>query len=371
MILTYKYKLKDKSAKKRLRQHAISLNQVWNFCVHTQRECERYYRSGAAKRRWPTHFDLQKLTAGSSKELNTQSGAITEICRVFAESRDKCKRAPRFRVSFGPKRNLGWVPFRSSDRQIDHNGIKFLGKLYRMHGIKRRPLPEIVKSGSFVEDTLGDWWVCLHVEIAENLPTGKSEVGIDLGLKTLATMSNGAKIENLRHQQTWAHKLAVAQRAHNKRRVKTIHRKIKNCRHDHLHKASCQITRDNALVVVGNVNSSQLVKTKMAKSVLDVGWATFKDMLSYKARRHSALFLEVDEKFTTVTCSVCGTHSGPKGIAGLRIREWVCSVCGSIHDRDVNSAMNILIIGRSVAPLVGVSWLAQEHKMLWPWASTG
>src|SRR5271170_7233347 len=123
MILTYKYKLAYGYAKNRLRKHAISLNQVWNFCVETQRECESKYRAGAPKRRWPTHFDLQKLTSGTSRELNTHAGAITEICRVFSESRDKNKRAPRFRKSFGPKRNLGWIPFRSSDRQIKNNEI--------------------------------------------------------------------------------------------------------------------------------------------------------------------------------------------------------------------------------------------------------
>src|SRR5882757_3543641 len=145
MTLTYKYKLSDKSAQRRLRQHAIALNQVWNYCVQTQHECERQYRAGAPKRRWPTHFDLQKLTAGSSKELGTHAGAITEICRVFTENRDKRKRAPKFRTSFGPKKSLGWVPFRSCDRQIEPNGIKFLGKLYRLHGTKRRPLPETIK----------------------------------------------------------------------------------------------------------------------------------------------------------------------------------------------------------------------------------
>jgi putative transposase len=367
MILTYKYKLKDQSAQKRLRQHTIALNQVWNFCVQTQRECERYYHSGASKRHWPTHFDLQKLTAGSSRELGTHSGAITEMCRVFSENRDKRKRAPRFRTSFGPKRSLGWVPFRSSDRQIDQCGIKFLGKLYRLHGTKRRPLPNTIKGGSFVEDTLGHWWVCLHVDVTEDRPTGNGEVGIDLGLKTLATMSNGTKVENPTTYRRWQAKLAVAQRAHNKRRVKAIHQKIKNCRHDHLHKVSCKLAKENAMIVVGNVNSSKLAKTRMAKSVLDSGWATFKAMLDHKASRHSALFLEVDERFTTVTCSVCGAHSGPKGIAGLRIREWVCSECGSRHDRDVNSARNILAIGRSVAPPVGESWNANGFNILCPY----
>ena len=339
MILTYKYRIKDRSAKKRLRRHAVALNQVWNYCVETQRECESKYQAGAPKRCWPTHFDLQKLTAGSSKLLDTHAGAITEICRVFSEARDKRKRAPRFRTSSGPKRNLGWVPFRVCDRQLDGNAIRFLGKTYRWFGDKRRPLPEIVKGGSFVEDAQGKWWVCFHVEVAADLPTGNGEVGIDLGLKTLAALSDGTKIENLRHVRTWAQKLARAQRSGNKRRMKAIHARIANARRDHLHKVSARVCASNALIAIGNVNSSRLAKTRMAKSVFDAGWSAFRNMLRYKASRHGARYVEVDEKFTTQTCSSCGTlpPERPRGIAGLGIRAWDCSACGASHDRDVNA----------------------------------
>jgi transposase len=81
----------------------------------------------------------------------------------------------------------------------------------------------------------------------------------------------------------------------------------------------------------------------------------FRRMLRYKASRHGANFLEVNEAFTTQTCSCCGdcaSDGRPKGIAGLGIREWRCSSCGVSHDRDVNSARNILALGRSVAPPV-------------------
>ena len=99
------------------------------------------------------------------------------------------------------------------------------------------------------------------------------------------------------------------------------------------------------MIVVGNVNSSALAKTRMAKSVLDAGWASFKNMLAYKSIANGATFLEVNEAYTTQTCSDCGVIGGPKGRQGLGIREWQC-VCGCIHDRDHNSALNILRIGQ-------------------------
>ena len=85
----------------------------------------------------------------------------------------------------------------------------------------------------------------------------------------------------------------------------------------------------------------------MAKSVHDAGWAMLKTMLDYKCAHAGNVFIEVDEKHTTQTCSECGSKpdSRPKGIAGLGIREWTCDSCGEHHDRDINAAKNILAVG--------------------------
>lgn len=109
MLLTYKYRIKDRRAAKHLRHHAIALNQVWNYCVGVQRDIQMRYKAGAPKRRWPSCFDLQKRAAGSCQELSTHSGSINEVCRIFAESRDARLRAPQFRASFGSRRALALV----------------------------------------------------------------------------------------------------------------------------------------------------------------------------------------------------------------------------------------------------------------------
>ncbi|SKA97144.1 Putative transposase DNA-binding domain-containing protein, partial [Thiothrix eikelboomii] len=110
---------------------------------------------------------------------------------------------------------------------------------------------------------------------------------------------------------------------------------------------STRLVKENALIVVGNVSSSKLAKTKMAKSVLDAGWYTLKTQLDYKSKAMQAVFLEVNESYTTQTCSYCGciSSNSPKGRAGLGIREWTCPECGAMHDRDVNAAKNILAAG--------------------------
>ena len=117
------------------------------------------------------------------------------------------------------------------------------------------------------------------------------------------------------------------------------------------------------MIIIGNLNASKLVKTKMAKSVLDTSFSAFKTMLGYKSENAGVWFDEVDEKYTIQMCSCCGkiSDSSPKGRAGLAIREWQCVECGTFHDRDINSALNILCIGRDT--LAGKSPCFREGRM--------
>lgn len=354
-MTTYKYKLKNRHAIE-LRRLSGAVNFVWNFCANTQRKTQRMYRDGL-RRRWLTHYDLTALIKGTSRDLGIHAQTLQSVCDRFAKNRDQHRKCPRFRASGGPRRALGWVPFQKQSRQLDGNSVAYLGKKYRFFGAKRRPLPADARGGAFVEDASGRWWVTIQAGIEDERATGAGEVGVDLGLKSLATMSTGEKIENITPYRRLEAKLATAQRSGNKRRTRAIHYKIANIRRDHLHKASAKIARENKLIVVGDLNVSAIAKTRMAKSVLDAGWSMFRNMLRYKASRHGARYVEVDERFTTQTCSSCGIlpPGRPKGIAGLGIREWDCSSCGASHDRDVNAALNILKLGRSAAPRVDES----------------
>ena len=139
--------------------------------------------------------------------------------------------------------------------------------------------------------------------------------------------------------------LARAQRARHRNRSRAIHAKIANRRKDFLHKLSTDLVKANGAIVVGNVNASALAKTRLAKSVLDAGWSAFRTMLLYKCADAGVWFDEVDEAFSTQTCSVCNSRAGPKGRKDLGIRGWQCTVCGAIHDRNVNAAHNILAAG--------------------------
>jgi IS605 OrfB family transposase len=182
----------------------------------------------------------------------------------------------------------------------------------------------------------------------------QSALGIDLGLKDLMAGSDGSKVTAKSFYRDLEPALAVAQRAGKRGRTQAIHAKISNRRKDFLHKASHHIAASHAAVFVGDVNAQALAKTKMAKSVLDSGWSTFRTMLRYKCDDAGVWFKEVKESYSTQECSTCGERSGPKGLEGLGVRQWTCVHCLTSHDRDVNAAINIRNRG--------LEWLQKEFS---------
>jgi len=322
------------------------VNFVWNFCVNAQKHAKRWGL------RWPTPFDLMKLCSGATKELGLHSDTLQDIPKQFAKSRDQHKKRPRYRSSKGKRRALGWVPFMSGRAiKVGTSTVTYLGKKYSIWKHREMPSGATVKCGSFSEDARGRWYVNLCVDVPECKGAGVEEIGIDLGLRELATLSNGENIPNPRHYRALEDKLGKAQRAGRSARANAIHAKIKNRRRHDLHVASRHLVNRCKSIFVGNVNASKLAKTKMAKSVLDAGWSEFRNMLDYKSRWASVVFREVNEANSTRVCSRCKTASGPKGIADLGVREWTCVACGAVHDRDVNAAQNILLLGQNAVLL--------------------
>lgn len=241
---------------------------------------------------------------------------------------------------------MGWIPFKKVAVKYANGYVqygKYQFKLWDSYGLSKYQ----IKTGSFVEDSRGRWYVCLVVDNVPQIKShGKTSIGIDLGLKDLATCSDGVKLKAPKIYRQYEQKLGIAQRAKNKKRVKAIHAKIKYIRQNMLHQFSHKLVTKHAAIFVGNVNAKALAQTKLAKSVLDASWSMFRIMLKYKCENAGVWFEEVNEAYTTQTCSCCGSrYSSPKGRAGLGIREWQCMECGILHDRDINSALNILALG--------------------------
>ncbi len=335
MILVYRYRVKSFSGL--LNQQSRACNFVWNYCNDRQKDALRFGR------RWHTGFDLNKLTAGSSKELGLHSGTVNAVCEQYAKSRSQ-KNRPFLR--YRGQKSLGWVPFKGRELKREGDAFRFAGNTFRVFNSRALPEGKIKDGSNFSRDSRGNWFLNIVIDVADTAEVRQpvKDVGIDRGLKDFATLSTGQKIGAQRIYRDAEAALATAQRAGKKRRVKAIHAQIMNRRNDFHHKLSTRLVKEFDYIAVGNVCAAGLAKISMAKSVLDAGWSSFRTQLAYKAVKHGAWFEEVSEAFSSQVCSNCGTlpDSRPRGIADLGIRSWMCSDCGCVHDRDVNAAKNIL-----------------------------
>jgi putative transposase len=291
---------------------AVEVNEVFNYCNETSLKAAT---RTDLKRKWMSGFDLCNLTAGATEYFDKiGSETIQSICNHYAQKRQTahCLKL-RWRVSRGDRRSLGWVPFKAANLKRKGVCLRFAGKSFRVFE-KERLKGVKWQSGCFAQDAVGDWYLCLPVKVqAEETIAPYEAVGIDLGIKDIAVTSDGERLMAGRWTQRYADKLASAQRRGHKRQAKRIHRKAARCRADALHKFSKEIVDRHQKIVVGDVSSLKLAKTRMAKSVLDSGWGMFKTFLDYKSQQAARMFEVVNERNTSITCSTCGALSGPRG----------------------------------------------------------
>ena len=354
-IITYKFRLKESGSAKKLKALAGEVNFVWNFSNEIIRKRWRESRLYTDKNL------LHALTKGASKELSINAQTIQAVAYECLLRTQKAKKNVRWRTG---RKNLGWIPFNGQTflfhgGYCDYNDMRF-----RLWQHRKLPPSAKIKTGAFVEDARGRWYLCLCCELSDEdyyLKEAENEaVGIDPGLKTVLTLSDGKKYERDSITQKYAKDLAAAQRRKKRRKAKKINAKIKNSRTDFNHKAAHEIASKYKLIFMGDLNSSRLGKTRMAKGIYDSAIHQIKTILDYKARRHRGFMTLVNEQNTTVACSSCLQKTGPSGLGGLCIRDWNCPICGAVHDRDVNSAINILRLGHEA--LIGRGNTAAERE---------
>jgi putative transposase len=223
-----------------------------------------------------------------------------------------------------------------------------------------RPLPDDAKilNLTISRDTSGRYFVSILVETdVKPLKKAKAEVGIDVGIKTLATTSDGEKIENprplLRHEK----RLRIVQRrlsrkvkdSNNRKkarfRVAELHAKISDTRRNTLQQFTTKIIRENQAIFVEGLNVVGMLKNhNLARHIGDAAFAEIFRELEYKAKWYGRTYLPLERFFpSSKLCSSCG-HLLEE--LPLSIREWDCPACGIHHDRDINAAKNIKKAGQ-------------------------
>ncbi len=226
-----------------------------------------------------------------------------------------------------------------------------------------RPLPEGAAPSTVTvsQDAAGRWFVSLLCDDRiQPGPATDQAVGIDAGLDNLLTLSTGEKISNLRHERRDRARLARAQRnlarkekgdekknrAKARAKVARIHARIGDRRRDHLHKLTTRLVRENQTLVIEDLTVRNMVKNHtLARAISDAAWRQFRELLEYKADWYGRDLVVVDRWYpSSKLCSACGALAEKMP---LNVRSWTCR-CGTVHDRDVNAARNLLAAGLAV-----------------------
>lgn len=360
MVLSYKYRLlPSRSQHRALARICESQRILYNAALQERIDCFR--KTGHGLSYFAQSASLTKIRVDDPDGYGAQALAI---------SRSTLKRLHlAFDAFFGRiklGRAAGFPRFKSKDRWhsfgfLEFDGIKIADKRIRFKGMAgglrvnfHRPLPTGDILGALFKRDGHGWFVTFKISIESALRRiVASAVGVDVGIKTLAYLSDGIIIPSPRIARRAQREIRLRQRAlarckrGSRRRVKVreraakAHRKIAAARSTYLHQQSAALVRRYDLIAIEALNIKGLAGGTLAFDVYDSAWATLFHMLRYKAERAGATLVEVDPRMTSQACSSCGVIVKK----GLAERVHSCPDCGLILDRDHNAALNILHLG--------------------------
>ncbi|GEQ49678.1 IS200/IS605 family element RNA-guided endonuclease TnpB [Tetragenococcus koreensis] len=286
---------------------------------------------------------------------------------------DKSVGFPRFKSKKNPVQSYTTNNQNGTIALIDNKFIR-LPKLKSFVRIKLHRNPKgMIKSATISRHSSGKYSISLLCkEEVVALPKTHSAIGIDLGIRDFAILSDGQKIDNHQFTSKMAKKLKREQRklskrallakqkgtnlfeAKNyqkqKRKVARLHEKVMNQRNDFLNKLSTEMIKNHDIICIEDLNTKGMLRNrKLARSISDVSWSSFVTKLQYKADWYGREIIKIDKWFpSSQICSECGHKDGKKS---LDIRAWTCPICHTHHDRDINASINILNEGLRIQSL--------------------
>ena len=282
---------------------------------------------------------------------NAQMNLNTAYRNFF---RDKSNGFPKFKSK--KNNNFSYTTNNQKGTVYVENGYIKLPKLKSPVKIRQhRSFEGVIKSCTISKAPSGKYHISILVETEiQKLPASDMRVGIDVGIKDFAVLSNGEAYKNPKHLRKSEKRLAKLQRDlsrkqigssnRNKARIKVakLHEKIANQRMDFLHKKSTEIIRENQAIVIEDLKVKNLMKNhNLAKYIAEVSWSRFREMLDYKSRWYGReLIIAPPDYPSSQLCSDCGNRSSQT--KDLACRIYVCPECGLEIDRDYNASLNLL-----------------------------
>jgi putative transposase len=370
MLKTYKFRIYPTNEQiEKLSQHFGHTRFVYNLFLDFASKAYKNTKTNTNYYTWAKVLVALKKTEKYQwlNDVNSQSlqQSLKDLETSYKRFFKKLSKHPKFkkkasRQSFRVPQHIQLYEKEDNDRY----GFLFIPKF--REGIKVRlhrkiPSNAKIKSCTISRTATNKYNVSILVEIDEVVPIRdidyENSIGIDVGLKDMAILSNGKKYEVLKPLAKLERKLKRAQRKLSKKQkdsknrdkarleVAKIHEKIRNMREDYRHKLTKEISESQADVFfVETLNIQGMQKNhRLAGSISNASWYKFKTFLKYKAERLGKKVIEIGRfEPSSKTCSVCGYKNNDLELSD---REWICPECGTKHDRDINAAINIRQFG--------------------------
>lgn len=355
----YRYRLYPNEEQKVLiAKHLGSCRFIYNYAL--AKKVKAYQVDGTNLSRFDIQADLPNMKKSDEycwlKEVNSLSlqASLANLDSAYTKFFREHKGFPRFKSKKDSKQSFS-IP---QNTKVDfENGRIFIPKFKSgIKAILHRTFDGIVKTSTITRTSTGKYFISILVEVDEPDVSMKpicenKAVGIDLGIKTFAVLSDGTEIPNPKHLKQSLDKVKKLQRSllHKtkgsknrdkaRRKLALAHEQVTNRRNDFLHKVTSYLVNNYDTICLEDLNVKGMIKNHhLAQALGDIAIGIFNTLLEYKAKERGVNILRIGRFEPSSKMCTCGyiNHS-----LTLTIREWTCPECGSIHDRDLLAANNI------------------------------
>jgi putative transposase len=356
MLLGFKTELKiNNQQRTALMKHCGVARHAWNWGLWlTLNILDHNQQNPHEKFKFPSAIDLHKLLVAMVKSKNQwyyecSKSAPQIALMALRESWKRCFNKTAGVPKFKKKGKRDSFTLEGAVKILGNNKIQVpvigILKTYER-------LPQVKPKSVTISRQADRWFISFRLEVAEQTTVNTSIVGVDLGVKNLATLSTGEAIQGAKSYCKSEKKLARLQYLHRHKvqgssnwkkalfEITKLHRKIANIRKDTLHKFTTLLAKNHGTVVIEDLNvSGMMANRKLAKSIQDMGFYEFRRQLTYKCKLYGSKLVVVDRWFpSSKTCSCCGVK---KETLSRSSRVFECSHCGNVIDRDLNAAINL------------------------------